>query len=309
MVSIWEYNQLRAEYADAGSWTDPDLIQAGFGGVTATEYRAQFSLWAIGAAPLIPQADPAKAPAAIVANPAVIAVGQDRLGAHGRLVRSDGWYHVLVKPLANGNRAVVLFNESDRAATISTDLGAGRHLVEDLWTGAVTGTNGALAAQVPAHDAAMYRVLDDQTQVPLVTFEVDPSPLGDDRPTVLEPGKSGEIITRVTNTGATRPLRDLTVRLAVPQGWQVTARTPATTGRLNGGETFTVTWAVTPPATAAHTDHPLSATATFEGRPGARGRGRQGRRGARLRHHLPQRPDLDRRPEPLRPRREGHLQR
>ncbi|MCG5216413.1 NPCBM/NEW2 domain-containing protein [Streptosporangium sp. KLBMP 9127] len=265
MVDIWEFNQLRAEYAGAGSWADPDLIQAGLGGMTDTEYRAQFSLWAISAAPLILQADPAKAPAAIVADPDVIAVGQDRLGAHGTLIESDGWYHVLAKPLANGDRAVVLFNESDRAATISTDLGPGRHRVEDLWTGAVTGTDGVLSAQLPAHGAAMYRVSDGRAQVPLVTFEVDPSVPGDDRPSVLEPGRSGEIVTRVTNTGATRTLRDLTVTLAVPKGWQAAARTPATTGRLRGGETFTVTWAVTPPADAAHADHELTAAAAFDG--------------------------------------------
>ncbi|UBU10145.1 hypothetical protein LCN96_38125 [Nonomuraea gerenzanensis] len=111
----------------------------------------------MGAAPLILQAAPAQAPASVVANPEVIAVDQDPLGAHGTLVRSDGWYHVLSKPLRNGDRAVALFNESDRAAVISTDLG-GRHRVEDLWTGAVSATAGKLAAQVPAHAALLYRV-------------------------------------------------------------------------------------------------------------------------------------------------------
>ncbi|MDF2708988.1 MAG: hypothetical protein K0R62_4640, partial [Nonomuraea muscovyensis] len=113
MVDLWETNQLRAEYAGRGSWADPDLVQAGRGGMTETEYRTQFTLWAVGAAPLILQADPAKAPAAIVANPKVIAVDQDPLGAHGMFVRTDGWYHVLAKPLENGDRAIVLFNESD----------------------------------------------------------------------------------------------------------------------------------------------------------------------------------------------------
>ncbi|MEV4217459.1 NPCBM/NEW2 domain-containing protein [Nonomuraea sp. NPDC049725] len=265
MVDIWEFNQLRAEYAGAGSWADPDLIQAGLGGMTATEYRAQFSLWAIGAAPLILQADPARAPREIVADPEVIAVARDPLGAHGALARSDGWYHVLVKPLAGGDRAIVLFNESDRAATISTDLGPGHHRIEDLWTGAVTGSTGELAAQVPAHGAAMYRVSDGRAGTPLVTFEVDPAALGDDRPSVLEPGVTGEIVTRVVNTGATGALRDLTVTLAVPEGWRAEARTPAATGRLRGGETFTVTWAVTPPGGAALTEHRLTAVAAFAG--------------------------------------------
>ncbi|NUP66794.1 MAG: alpha-galactosidase [Nonomuraea sp.] len=262
MVDIWETNQLRAEYAGKGSWADPDLIQAGRGGMTETEYRTQFTLWAVGAAPLILQADPAKAPAAIVANPKVIAVDQDPLGAHGALVKSDGWYHVLSKPLENGDRAIVLFNESDRAATISTSLGRSRYRVEDLWTGAVASSGGGLAAQVPAHAALLYRVSESREQAPpLVTFEADPPAfLGEDRPSVLEPGKSADVVTRVTNTGATARLRDVEVTAAAPEGWQVSARTPARTARLDGGETFTVTWAVTPPATAEPKNYELAFT-------------------------------------------------
>ncbi|TYB47168.1 alpha-galactosidase [Nonomuraea sp. PA05] len=253
MADIWETNQLRAEYAGGGSHADPDLIQAGRGGMTETEYRAQFTLWAMGAAPLILQAAPAQAPASVVANPKVIAVDQDPLGAHGRLVSSDGWYHVLSKPLRNGDRAVALFNESDRAAVISTDLG-GRHRVEDLWTGAVSATTGKLAAQVPAHAALLYRVSASREQAPpVVTFEADPPRLlGEDRPSVLEPGVTGELVTRVTNTGATARLRDVEVTAEVPQGWRVEARTPARTSRLDGGETFTVRWAVTAPAEGTH---------------------------------------------------------
>ncbi|MER6949366.1 NPCBM/NEW2 domain-containing protein [Nonomuraea sp. NPDC000554] len=267
MVDVWEFNQLRAEYAGPGSWADPDLIQAGGGGMTEAEYRTQFTLWAIGAAPLILQADPAKAPAAVVAIPKVIAVDQDGLGTQGRLVKSDGWYHVLSKPLSNGDRAIALFNESDRAATISTTLGGSRYRVEELWTGAVTSTKGALSAQVPAHGAVLYRVSESRDQAPpLVTFEVDPARfLGDDRPSVLEPGKEGEVVTRVTNTGATGRLRDLEVTLAVPDGWQATARTSRKAATLDGGATFTVTWAVTPPASAERRNHDLSATVTFGG--------------------------------------------
>jgi alpha-galactosidase len=244
MVDIWE------------------TIQAGRGGMTETEYRTQFTLWAVGAAPLILQADPAKAPPAIVANPKVIAVDQDPLGAHGTFVRTDGWYHVLAKPLENGDRAIVLFNESDRAATISTSLGRSRYRVENLWTGAVASSNGELAAQVPAHAALLYRVSESREQAPpLVTFEADPPAfLGEDRPSVLEPGKSADLVTRVTNTGATGRLRDVEVTAAVPEGWQVAARTPAKKARLDAGETFTVTWAVTPPAAAEPKNYELAFT-------------------------------------------------
>nr|WP_055505636.1 NPCBM/NEW2 domain-containing protein [Nonomuraea pusilla] len=267
MVDVWETNQLRVQYAGPGSHADPDLLQAGRGGMTETEYRTQFTLWAAAAAPLILQAGPAAAPAAVVANPKVIAVDQDPLGVPARLVSSDGWYHVLSRPLRNGDRAVVLFNESDRSATISTSLGAGSWRAEELWTGAVASTRGTLSAQVPAHAALLYRVSASREQAPpVVTFEVDPPRfLGDDRPTTLEPGVTSEIVTRVVNTGATSRLRDLRVALNVPDGWQAEPRTPATSAGLDGGEAFTVTWAVTPPAGAERRNHDLTATLSHAG--------------------------------------------
>ena len=231
--------------------------------MTDAEYRTQVSLWAIGASPLILQADPAKAPPAIVANPKVIAVDQDALGVQGRFVTSDGWYHVLSKPLANGDQAILLFNESDRAATISTRLKPARYRAEELWTGAVTSTGGDLAAQVPAHGSVLYRVSVSREQAPpAVLVEADPAGApGEDHLSVLVPGVEREVVTRVTNTGGTDRLRDVEVALAVPQGWRAKARTATRTGRLDGGETFTVKWAVTPPAGAELKDYEITATA------------------------------------------------
>ncbi|MFI7614449.1 hypothetical protein ACIBP6_24775 [Nonomuraea terrae] len=84
-------------------------------------------------------------------------------------MKSDGWYHVPAKPLENGDRAIVLFYESDRAATLSTRLGDARYRVEDLWTGAITSSEGEPA--VPAHAALMFRVSESREQAPpLVTF-------------------------------------------------------------------------------------------------------------------------------------------
>ncbi|MEV0201619.1 NPCBM/NEW2 domain-containing protein [Nonomuraea sp. NPDC050691] len=267
MVDVWETNQLRVQYAGPGSWADPDLIQAGRGGMTEAEYRTQFTLWAVGAAPLVLQADPAAAPKAVVANPKVIAVNQDKLGVPARLVRSDGWYHVLVKPLDGGDQAVVLFNESNRAATVEHRLPAGRHRAEELWTGQVATTTGELSAHVPAHGAVMYRVGPSREQAPpLLTVETDPPAfLGDDRPGTLEPGQTREIVTRVVNSGATARIRDLRVTLAVPGGWKAEARTTATRSRLDAGEAFTVTWAVTPPAGTEPRTYDLTTTAAFTG--------------------------------------------
>ncbi|GIH63533.1 NPCBM/NEW2 domain-containing protein [Microbispora siamensis] len=272
MVGIWETDMLRADYPGPRSWADPDLILTGGGGMTETEYRSQFSLWAMGAAPLVLMADPVKAPAAIVANPKVIAVDQDPLGVQAHFAATDGWYHVLVKPLENGDRAVALFNESDRQTTISTTASrlklphASAYRVEDLWTGEVTLTEGRLAAAVPAHGVVMYRIGAGREQAPpAVTFEVDPATfLGDDRPSALEPGRENELVTRVTDTGGTDRLDDVEVTLDVPEGWQARALTPArSSGRLGAGEIFTVRWAVTPPAGAPRTAFEIGGRASF----------------------------------------------
>jgi alpha-galactosidase len=71
---------------------------------------------------------------------------------------------VLTKPLANGDRAVVLFNQSDTRATISTTTSrvgmppAAVYSLRNLWTESVTETAAVITATVPAHGVVMYRV-------------------------------------------------------------------------------------------------------------------------------------------------------
>ncbi|MGH1559134.1 hypothetical protein ACRAWD_18525 [Caulobacter segnis] len=70
-------------------------------GLTTTEYRSHFSLWALMAAPLIAGNDVANMDADtrdILLNKEVIAVNQDRLGVQGRRVRDDGDLEVWSKP-------------------------------------------------------------------------------------------------------------------------------------------------------------------------------------------------------------------
>ncbi|MFG2043560.1 glycoside hydrolase family 27 protein [Dactylosporangium sp. NPDC048998] len=153
-------------YAGPGGWNDPDMLEVG-NGMTATEDRAELSLWAAMAAPLIAGADLATAGAATLAdlaNPGVIAVDQDPLGRPARLISAAGGLDVLARPLANGDVAVVLFNETGTAATITTGAAragapaAARYTLHDLWAGTTATTTGPIAATVPAHGAAMFRV-------------------------------------------------------------------------------------------------------------------------------------------------------
>ncbi len=76
-------------HARPGSWNDPDMLEVGNGGMTDTEYRTHFSLWAEMAAPLLAGTDLRHMTAAtrkILTNRDVIAVDQDRLGVQGHPV-------------------------------------------------------------------------------------------------------------------------------------------------------------------------------------------------------------------------------
>src|SRR5262249_6721291 len=92
---------------------DPDMLEVGNGGMTNTEYRSHFSLWAIMAAPLMAGNDlRGMTPEIrdILTNKEVIAIDQDPLGRQGRRVAKDGDFEVYAKQLQDGSRAVMLLN-------------------------------------------------------------------------------------------------------------------------------------------------------------------------------------------------------
>ncbi|GAA4249337.1 glycoside hydrolase family 27 protein [Dactylosporangium darangshiense] len=160
LLSVFHANVGLAGYARPGGWNDPDMLEVG-NGMTETEDRAELSLWAAMAAPLIAGADLTTASQqtiADLANRDVIAVDQDPLGRPARLLSADGGLDVLVRPLTNGDVAVVLFNETDAAADVSTTVGHGRYTMRNLWEGTTAVTDGTVGAHLPAHGAAMFRL-------------------------------------------------------------------------------------------------------------------------------------------------------
>jgi alpha-galactosidase len=167
MLSIFHRNVLLAVHAAPGAFNDPDMLEVGNGGMTDTEYRSHMSLWAMMAAPLLAGNDlrsASSATLAILGNGDVIALDQDALGAQGRLVSSAGGLDVLAKPLASGDVAAALFNETAAAATISTTAAAigvtpaASYTLNDLWAHTTRSTTGAISASVPAHGVVLYRV-------------------------------------------------------------------------------------------------------------------------------------------------------
>ncbi len=160
-----------------GFWADPDSLQFGprsyhpkkgetLGPMTQRECRAQFSLWAVMAAPLILSMDLRHVDDAtlkIILNRDVIAVDQDPLGIPGRRIRRDGDLEVFARHLTDGD-AVVLLNRGKEPAEMRVtagEVGSAKNALEvrDLWTGQNWSiTDGVLSARVEGHGVAMLRL-------------------------------------------------------------------------------------------------------------------------------------------------------
>jgi alpha-galactosidase len=165
VINILEMQDGLASYAGPGHWNDPDMLEVGNGGMTETEYRSHFSLWALLAAPLIAGNDLRHMTPAIqeiLTNQEVVAVDQDPLGNEGRPVARHGDLEVWARPLADGSRAVILLNRGTTEQEIGVnweELGYPGHLtaaVRDLWQHKDLGNfTGKFTASVSSHGVVM----------------------------------------------------------------------------------------------------------------------------------------------------------
>jgi len=168
VLNIVDMNEPLWPFAGPSHWNDPDMLEVGNGGLTTTEYRSHFSLWAMMAAPLIAGNDIAKMDEAtreILTNKEVIAVDQDRLGVQGRRAWKDGDKEVWVKQLSGGARAVLLFNRGKEPAEITAtwdQLGYPEKLranVRDLWAHKdLKPAEESFAATVEPHGVKMFKI-------------------------------------------------------------------------------------------------------------------------------------------------------
>jgi alpha-galactosidase len=154
------------KFAGPGHWNDPDMLEVGNGGMNEDEYRTHMSLWAILAAPLIAGNDLTRMTpftVELLTNREVIAVDQDPLGKQGYRIAQEGPFEIWMKPLADGSKAVGLFNRqrSTEQVTVKlSQLGIDRQAsVRDLWLkkdlGSVT---GEYSAYVPSHGVVLVRI-------------------------------------------------------------------------------------------------------------------------------------------------------
>ncbi|MBV8673297.1 MAG: glycoside hydrolase family 27 protein [Acidobacteriaceae bacterium] len=155
-----------ARFAGPGHWNDPDMLEVGNGGMNAEEYRQHMSLWAILAAPLLAGNDlttMTPETVAMLTNREVIAIDQDRLGKQGDRVTAEGPLEIWAKPLADGSKAVGVFNRHATALSMAVDfqqLGfKGAVQVRDIWQAKDLGTIKApYNVTVPPHGVVLLRV-------------------------------------------------------------------------------------------------------------------------------------------------------
>lgn len=182
VVGIYEFNVLLSEYAGAGGWNDPDMLEVGNGKFTDEENKSHFSLWCMMAAPLILGNDIRKFIKAdgsvdtenetykILTNKDMIAVDQDSLGIQCKRIRTNGAEDILVKPLENDEVALCFFNKAGTETKMSCRMNdivcstfvatpiADLYQVRDLWTGAEFYVSENIEADVPAHGVKVYRI-------------------------------------------------------------------------------------------------------------------------------------------------------
>ena len=156
-------------YAGSGKFNDYDSIEVGNGsnnGLTPVERQAQMSLWALGSAPFILGIDLThfdQLDLEYLKNTAVLAVDQDSIAAK-RLVDTSN-QQVFAKIEPNGDAIVGLFNtggEAEKVSIQASALGLPRnergYSLDNLWTGEMKKTGGAIDAIVPSHGVVLYRV-------------------------------------------------------------------------------------------------------------------------------------------------------
>ncbi len=169
MLTNYDSAVRRAFYAHPGSWNDPDMLFIGKGDFDAnhlTEARSHFALWAMMNAPLLIGADLRTTPQPLLdifGNAALIAVNQDPAGNQATVAFDSDGLQILVKTLANGDKAVALFNRglapvdavltadhlkfrADRAVTLS-----------NLWTGAKSDFTKETKFRIAPRETVVFR--------------------------------------------------------------------------------------------------------------------------------------------------------
>jgi alpha-galactosidase len=154
--------------AGPGHWNDPDYL-APDQGMNGAQFRSQFSMWAMLAAPLMISDDMltmSSTSLAALSNKGIIAIDQDPAGVQGWEIPGSavGNGEAFVKPLSDGSYAIALLNRGATAQTITTSAAlasmppAPSYKVLNVWSGQRSSTTGVITATVPAYATIVVRL-------------------------------------------------------------------------------------------------------------------------------------------------------
>jgi hypothetical protein len=237
-----------APYGGPGGFNDYDSLTIGSGpaadGLSHAQAESMMSLWALGASPLVIDADMTSLDPAdlkILDNRAVIAVDQDSIDA--TRVVDTSTEQVFTKTLPNGGVDVGLFNLGGSTSALSVPASAlglssaagHYYLLHNLWTGATTEAAGAaISADVASDGVALFKIT--STRNPAAA----PGQAGLSlNVPALQSGEAGTVTDSFTNYG---PLPARNVRLAIgstTSGVSVTGGGQTTYRAVAPGQTVT----------------------------------------------------------------------
>lgn len=165
------------KFAGPGGWNDPDLLVTGlfgkgkssslngrFTGCSLAEYRSQFAIWCMLAAPLMVNLDLRnmdKAVAAILLNKELIAIDQDALGNQAASILDRNGWQVFKKELSGDRYALCILNKQNATGAFSFDLNDtlkihGQWNAREIFSNRQLRAVKTLAGELNAHDCAIF---------------------------------------------------------------------------------------------------------------------------------------------------------
>lgn len=204
MVDNMQATSAYAFAAAPSAWNDPDMLEVGNGGMTDTEYKTHFSMWAMLAAPLILGNDLTSMSSTTLSTltaSEVIALDQDASGKQAVLLTANSKGQQIWSRQVSDGTVVALLNLDSSATTITanwSDLGidAGKSsTVRDLWTKKDIGTySDSFSTSVSAHGVVLVKINANANMPTQTVYEADTSTntLGGDVVVQSNPGSWGQ---------------------------------------------------------------------------------------------------------------------
>lgn len=176
MTGIGFHQNKCAPYAGPGHWNDPDMLVVGRVGwgpslhsthLTPNEQYTHISLWCLLSAPLLIGCDMTHMDdftRSLLTNDEVLALDQDPLGKEATQVSETDSVRIYEKDLADGSKAVGLFNVSSRPVSIAVDFStlglSGQQRLRDLWRQKNIGvfSDSYEAKDIPVHGVLLLKM-------------------------------------------------------------------------------------------------------------------------------------------------------